>query len=188
MGLAIIGALPLGLVNLSVLNTSYQHGRREAMLIAHGAAWVEVLFGSIALVAGSLIMDITSDIRFARILVIAIPALLGVIFLLKKQRDLRKKACKSSGFLKGIILNIVSVQVLIYWLIALAYLNAVQININTEKLLFFGIGIWAGKMLVLWMYAAAAGYILSRSELIASNMNRIIGVVLLISSAIQIIK
>ena len=51
----IIGALPFGLVNLSVVDVSLKHGRRLAMLIAHGAALVEVLFGVGAMFTGGVL-------------------------------------------------------------------------------------------------------------------------------------
>ena len=38
----IIGALPFGLVNLSVVDVTLKQGRKPAMQVAYGAAWVEV--------------------------------------------------------------------------------------------------------------------------------------------------
>jgi threonine/homoserine/homoserine lactone efflux protein len=188
VALAVIGALPFGLVNLSVLDTSYRYGRRQAMKIAHGAAMVEILFGMLALVAGSIIMNFTSESRLAKILVIIIPAIAGIIFLLKKKKDQKKDIQQSAGFVRGAFLNLVSIQVLMYWLIAMTYFNAKHFTIEPHMFIFFGIGIWTGKMLVLWSYAVLSNFILSKSATIASNMNRIIGGVLLITAAVQFIK
>lgn len=186
--LTVIGALPFGLVNLSVLDTSYRNGRRQALKIAFGAAIVEILFGMLALLAGSVIMNFTTESRFAKILAIIIPAIAGVIFLLKKKKDQKKDNRQSAGFVKGVLLNLVSIQVLMYWLIAITYLNARQLTIEPGMYIYFGIGIWTGKMVVLWAYAVLSEFILSKSAILASNMNRIIGGVLLITAAIQFIK
>jgi len=43
-------------------------------------------------------------------------------------------------------------------------------------------------MVVLWAYAVLSEFILSKSAILASHMNRIIGGVLLITAAIQFIK
>ena len=188
IALAVIGALPFGLVNLSVLDTSYRYGRRQAMKIAHGAAMVEILFGMLALLAGSIIMNFTSESRLAKFLVIIIPAIAGIIFMLKKKKDQKKDNQQSTGFVRGVFLNLVSIQVLMYWLIAMTYFNAKQFTIEPHMFIFFGIGIWTGKMLVLWAYAVLSNFILSKSATIASNMNRIIGGVLLITAAVQFIN
>lgn len=188
MVLTVIGAMPFGLVNLSVLDTSYRNGRRQALKIAYGAAMVEILFGMLALLAGSVIMNFTSESRLAKILAIIIPAIAGVIFLLKKKKDQKKDHQQSAGFVKGVLLNLISIQVLLYWLIAITYLNARQFTIEPAMYIYFGIGIWTGKMLVLWAYAVLSEFILSKSAILASNMNRIIGGVLLITAAIQFIK
>ena len=55
MGSTIVGGLPFGLVNLTVLNVTFEKGSREAIKIAHGAALVEVLFGLTALLAGGVL-------------------------------------------------------------------------------------------------------------------------------------
>lgn len=188
MALAVIGALPFGLVNLSVLDTSFRYGRKQAMKIAHGASMVEILFGMLALLAGSMIMNFTSQSRLARLLVIAIPGIAGIIFLLKKQKDRKVDNQQNKGIVRGLFLNLVSIQVLMYWLIAMTYLNARQFTIEPRMFIFFGMGIWTGKMLVLWGYAVLSNYILSKSAAIASNMNRIIGGILLITAAMQFIR
>ena len=43
---SIVGAVPFGLVNLTVLNVSLEQGNRAALRIAHGASFIEVLFGN----------------------------------------------------------------------------------------------------------------------------------------------
>jgi threonine/homoserine/homoserine lactone efflux protein len=186
--LSIIGALPFGLVNLSVLNTSYRQGSKPAMRIAYGAALVEILFGLSALIAGSYIMELTGGSKLAKILVVTIPALTGLIFLLKGNKVITISHDKKKGFLKGVFLNLISIQVLMYWLFAIAFLNAKHVVIEPALYLSFGIGIWAGKILVLFSYAKLSTFILSKSEAIASNINRIIGSVLIMTAFIQLIK
>ena len=188
IALSVIGALPFGLVNLSVLDTSYRQGKTKALGIAYGAALVEVIFGLSALMAGRTIIRFTEGSTLAGFLVVFIPAVTGAVFFLKgkKTSTIRKRG--GAGFLQGVFLNLISIQVLMYWLLAIAFLHAKQWTIEPRLYLFFGIGIWAGKMLVLWAYAYLSTFILSKSEAIASNVNRIIGSILLVTAIIQIIR
>jgi threonine/homoserine/homoserine lactone efflux protein len=187
--ITIIGALPFGLVNLTVLDISFHRNRIAALKVAHGAAWIEVLFGLTALIAGSLIAQYTRDHRVVQTLVLIIPALVGLAFLLKKNRSEAKTSKKDPGFLKGMMLNLISIQVLLYWLFAMTYFNTRwEPEFNILFIALFALGIWIGKMGVLWVYALLSQKIFSRFGFLAKNINRVIGVVLLITVFIQFFK
>ena len=187
--ITIIGALPFGLVNLTVLDISFHRNKIAALKVAHGAAWIEVLFGLTALIAGSLIGQFTRDHRVVQTLVLIIPALVGLAFLLKKNRSEAKTIEKDSGFLKGMMLNLISIQVLLYWLFAMTYFNTRwEPEFNILFIALFALGIWIGKMGVLWVYALLSQKIFSRFGFLAKNINRVIGVVLLITVFIQFLK
>ena len=187
--ITIIGALPFGLVNLTVLDTSYRKGRVAASYISHGAALIEVLFGLTALMAGSLIGQFTRNHPFVHYLVLLVPAVIGVVFLLKKSQSETKKSGKQKGFLQGMMLNLISIQVLLYWLFAMTYLNTFwNPEYNVLSLSLFAAGIWLGKMGVLWTYALFSQRIFTRIGFLSRNINRIIGMVLLLTVVLQLIK
>ena len=185
----IIGAVPLGLVNLTVLDASYRKGKVAAMYISHGAALIEVLFGLTALMAGSLIGQFTRNHQFVHTLVLILPAIIGVVFLMKKNRSETNIIGKQQGFLRGMMLNLVSIQVFLYWLFAMTYLNTVwNPDYNILSLSLFAAGIWLGKMGVLWAYALFSRKIFTRMGFLSRNINRIIGIVLLLTVFLQLIK
>ena len=187
--ITIIGALPFGLVNLTVLDISFHRNKIAALKVAHGAAWIEVLFGLTALITGSLIAQYTKDHQVVQTLVLIIPALVGSAFLLKKNRSEAKTTKKDHGFLKGMMLNLISIQVLLYWLFAMTYFNTRwEPEFNILFIALFALGIWIGKMGVLWVYALLSQKIFSRFGFLAKNINRVIGVVLLITVFIQFLK
>ncbi|NOQ23827.1 MAG: LysE family transporter [Bacteroidales bacterium] len=187
--IAIIGALPFGLVNLIVLDTAYHKGKRDAMNIAHGAAWIEVLFGLTAILVGSTINQFTSENQFLNYLFLSFPGLIGLIFLFKKDKKNYKTKTKSTGFIKGILLNLVSIQVLLYWIIVIPFLNSHQLIIQKHiDILMFLSGIWIGKMAVLWIYTIMSRKIFSRWHFISLNINRVIGSILLLTVFIQLLK
>lgn len=187
---AIIGALPFGLVNLTVLDTAYRKGKKQAMHIAHGAAWIEILFGLTAIVLGKRIIQLTHHILFIHYLFIFLPGVVGIIFLFKKSTNHSRPKIKNNGLLKGIFLNLVSLQVLLYWIIAITYLISNQILALGWwfNILIFLVGIWIGKMSVLWLYAFWSNTIFNKWQFLSSNMNRVIGSILLFTVLIQFFK
>lgn len=181
-----VAALPFGLVNLKVLDIAYLKGTRKAMQLAHGAAWVEVLFGIISIFFGGLISNYTSAHPEIRYLFLLIPGMAGIIFLLKRKSPQEKLRDDKSGFLNGVFLNLISIQVLLFWLIAITYINTVlNIKLNAQNIILFVLGIWMGKMGILFMYASLSQRILSKSAFLSRNVNQIIGFVLIVSTVLQ---
>jgi threonine/homoserine/homoserine lactone efflux protein len=187
--ITIIGALPFGLVNLSVLDTSFRSGTNPALHLSLGAALVEVAFGLVALTAGGWIAHYIKNNPIFYYLVLAVPAVAGLYFLMKGSYKEPSATGKKQVFFKGMLLNLVSIQVLLYWLFAMTYLQTVREFEHTfMTLAFFALGIWIGKMGVLWLYAIFSNQIFSRMGFLSKNINRIIGVVLLFTVVIQLIK
>ena len=126
IGLAtsVVGAVPFGLVNLTVLNVSLEQGSRAALRIAHGASFVEVLFGLTAILAGSLVYQHIEGNSIISYIAMAVLIGGGLFFLLKKQNIGTTRSTKYSGFLKGMVLNLVSIQVFLFWILAIAFLSS----------------------------------------------------------------
>jgi threonine/homoserine/homoserine lactone efflux protein len=186
---SVIGALPFGLVNLSVLDAANRMNNRVALSISHGAAIVEVLFGLIAIYAGSIIHQFISENSIINYISIAVLGLAGIIFLAKRRNIKSPGQSKSSGFFKGALLNIISFQVLIFWLVAVAFLSSKQImDYHFTTILVFVIGIWIGKMTVLWLYIQLSNKIVSKSKIMSNNMDRILGFILFVIALIQIVR
>ena len=189
MGATIVGGLPFGLVNLTVLNVTFEKGSREAIKIAHGAALVEVLFGLTALLAGGVLASYIEGNVIISYTTAAVLIIGGLFFLLKKQHNNNSRVAGSSGFLNGILLNLVSIQVFLFWILAIAFLSSRELlQYDLLSILLFVSGIWLGKMAVLWVYMILSNKYLSRSRIISKNINRIIGIVLFGIAFIQILK
>jgi len=186
---SIICALPFGLVNLNVLDAAYRQGNRVALNISFGAAIVEVLFGLIAILAGSMIHQYILENVFINYLAIVVLIFAGLVFLLKKKEVVTTQKANSTGFFKGALLNLVSIQVLLFWLIAVTFLSSKQIlQYDFITILVFVLGIWLGKMTVLWFYILLSNKIISKSRILSNNIDIIIGIILLIIAVIQVVK
>ena len=187
---ATIGAVPLGLVNLSVVDTALKNGSQKATGIAHGASVVEVIFALSSLVAGAWLSEFFKGNPMVRYFVFAVLMGSGLFFWLKKNKgQLKKEQGKSIGFLKGALLNIVSIQVLLSWFLAATVLSAKQLLPSSlPEILFFLSGVWLAKIAILKIYAFLALRVVSRAHKISSNINRIIGIVLTAVAVIQLLK
>lgn len=186
---SIIGAVPLGLVNLSVLDTSYRNGTHAAMKISHGASWIEVLYSLIAIFTGTLISKVVEDNVWVQSVFILIPIFIGLVFLFKRANHISDTGNYFNSFLKGVLLNLLSVQVLFYWILVLTFINSYWLpDFDLASLLVFSICVWAGKMFVLWIYAKLSKIILSRVEHLSDKIDKVIGVVLILSGVFLYLK
>jgi len=185
----IVGAIPFGLVNLTVLNVSFEQGHRSAMRIAHGASVIEVLFGLTAIVAGGFLHEYIKGNATINYLIITVLGVSGIVFILKRQRIGTSRETGYSGFFKGAFLNLISIQVFLFWMLAIAFLSSRQLlAYDVLPVLIFVSGIWIGKMLVLLGYMKLSKKILSRSQVISKNINTIIGIILLGLTFVQMLK
>lgn len=185
-----IGALPFGLVNLSVMDVAINQNVRESMSIAHGAAIVEIVFALTALLAGTVLSGYFNDNILVKYIVLAVLIVSGIYFWFKQNNLANKGDHESSnGFLKGALLNLMSIQVLLFWLFAVTFLSVR--NLFPSTLIQFSLfisGVWFTKMAVLRAYAILGKKVAEKSQLISRNMNRIIGCILILMAFIQLIK
>ena len=183
----IIGALPFGIVNPSVVDVSIQHGRRLAMQIAYGAALVEVLFGVGAMFAGGVLHDYIQGNLIVNYSIIGVLVIGSFVFLFRQKKKKATRFSTYSGFVKGVFLNLISFQVFLFWLIAIAFLHARNLlDTRFVSILIFAMGIWLGKFFVLWIYAYLSTRIISKSGLLSHHINQIIGGVLFLIAVFQV--
>jgi len=94
----IIGAVPFGLVNLSVADTATKTNTRKSMEVASGATLVEVIFALAALLTGASLQNYLSSNHWVNFTVAGVLFGAGLIFWLKKynkttdKRILKEKA------------------------------------------------------------------------------------------------
>ena len=176
---AMLGALPFGLVNLSVLDASLKRGNKFALKIAYGASFVEIFYGLIAILAGGIVKKYIEGNVIINLSIILVLIIAGLFFLMKKQNTQSSGDTGYFGFLKGAFLNLISFQVFLFWLIAITFLSSKQLlPYDAISIVLFMLGIWLGKMAVLLLYMLLSKKMVSRSQILSKNINRIIGFIL----------
>ena len=184
-----VGALPFGIVNLTVLDETLKNGSRTALNIAYGAAIVEVLFGLVAILTGGLIDSYINDNAFINYFILGLFIVSGIVFFFNKKRIDFPEKSKFTGFIKGVFLNLISIQVFLFWIVAIAFLSTKNLSPpDLISIIIFLIGIWLGKMMVLWSYTILSTKIIAKSQKLSNNMNRIIGLILFSVAIIQAVK
>jgi len=81
----IIGAVPFGLVSLSVVNAAVKNDSHGAVQIAHGASVVEVIFALAALLTGAKLSPVLEGNPVVRYFVFAVLLGSGLFFWFKKK-------------------------------------------------------------------------------------------------------
>jgi L-lysine exporter family protein LysE/ArgO len=186
---SIIGALPFGLVNLSVVDSTLNKSERAAFLISAGATIIEIVFVLLAIFLGSRLADYMEDNLWIEFFILMVLLTAGISFLLRKRSGSKKKTIVLHDFLKGMLLNILSVQVLLYWFVAIAYLQTSnRIVFTSECIIAFTVAVGLGKMLTLLFYRLMAKKIKSKSGAIARRINVIIGTIMVGLAVFQLVK
>jgi L-lysine exporter family protein LysE/ArgO len=186
---SIIGAVPFGLVNLSVLQTAINKGTKATMPISYGASMIEILYGILGIFAGSLLIKYIGNNIWFNIFTALVVLFMGMVFFFKRSQFQFNKDSTIGGFMYGILLNLLSLQVLVYWILAVTFISSFNQQIFSPlAIILFLSGIWTGKMGVLISYAFLGSKIASRSERISKNINRVIGIVLLGVAGFTLLK
>jgi threonine/homoserine/homoserine lactone efflux protein len=188
MALTILVTIPFGLVNLSVLDCALTKSKTESMRVALGATLVEVFFAVFAIFAGGIIHNLLKSNPFVDYISFAILFSIGLLFWFKKKDTQNQSKYRLAGFLKGMALNLISVQVLLFWVIAISMVFSKSLMVfSLINLFFFLIGVGVGKMVILFLYSWLGERIIRKYHSFDAIINRIIGTILIVLSVIQLV-
>lgn len=188
-----IGAIPLGTVNLSVINTTLKQDARTAMKIAMTAGVAEILLTLFALHCSTNVTHFIDDNNWIQFAIAAMLFLAGVLLFFKKQKETNTKPkSNKSKFFNGFILGLLNPPVLVYWILAISYIdmNALSLNMTTSlSILFvFFTGVYVGKIGTLYLYSRLSTVIKNHMQNVSLIMNKVIGVLLVFIGLIQTVK
>lgn len=196
--IAIIGALPLGAVNLAVINTSIKEDIKNASYIALAAGIGEVTLAAIALHCSMEVSNFFYQHQWIQIGFIIAFFLTGIYFMylaFKRNQNTRKRRklrLFNSKFLTGFVLALINPPVIIYWILAISltnkYIFKLTVQNSLSSLLFFFIGIYLGKITTLYFYGKWGNKMAQKQEGSKTRLHRIIGIALIVISIVQGIK
>ncbi len=185
----VIAALPLGLVNLSVIDTVLNQNKKSGRAISFGAAIIEILFVSISLFFGSKVKDFFVENFYVSLFILVILISSAFYFYFRKQKLKIVNNSNSHYFSKGLLLNAISLQVLSFWLIAVLYFYTEKwIELNTYNIIIFIAGVFTGKLITLEFYIYLAIRAKDRLRFLPDYTNKFMSMIFVGLSFIQIMR
>lgn len=191
--ISFLGSLPFGPINLVMIDTTLKNSLRAGFWFSVAAALVEMGQSLVALHGTTWLNQSIQNSPWLKIAGFIIFSILGLLFLLKKDKDTtptHHTASQRGFFVKGLIVALLNPQAIPFWIIILAYLQSAQISTvnsqsSTANILSFAVGASFGKLGALMLFGIMSQHIISRSSLIRNHINRIIGIILLLVGMFQ---
>jgi len=194
---SVAGALPLGAVNIAVINTTIKENTRKAFRIALAAGIGEVLLALFALHCSMELTGFFENNRWIQLVIISIFLVIGIYFLVRKnKKEMNTKAPKiklgKSKFVTGFSLAFLNPPVIIYWIVAISLTNKhlFELTLYTPiiALFLFFSGIYLGKIGTLYLYSQWGNKMAQKSNDSKTKLFKIIGVALIAISFVQGVK
>jgi len=187
----VVGTIPFGPINLSVVNVAMKRSFTAALVFALGAAFVEIFEALTAIFFGNLIDKFLMENAWFQWLVIIAFVAIGTVTILRKPKTkgVKTKKMKMPTLLKGVVVALLNPQAIPFWLITLAVLNEGQeLNFREGRLGFFLAGVFAGKFVALAGFAVLSRAIKKRVKEGTRIIDFVFGGVLIAIGLIQAYK
>ncbi|MDX1908748.1 MAG: LysE family transporter [Bacteroidia bacterium] len=190
LGLSIVGTLPLGMINLTVANTSIHKGIRTALLVALGASLVETLQVLASVVFAE---NFTRDPAINQTLaVVAIPVFwgLGIYFLLAPATPPgSSRKINIQGVALGALITLLNLLAYPYWIFYSSYLRMNGWLLpDPVSLSLFVAGTGIGTFAALALYAQLAQMVATRASSISKVTHRLMALVCILLGIRQIVE
>ncbi|HEY8400288.1 MAG TPA: LysE family transporter [Cytophagaceae bacterium] len=192
MVVSFLGSIPLGTVNLKVIQTTINENVKAGLYFALGATLVELVYSWIALKFSGFLIE-NSHIDYW-IQVGAIPAFLclGIYNYQKEHKailEVEQQVQKGKSFLNGIFIGLINPLQIPFWIAYGTLLLSNDWIINDDAYLnVFILGIVTGSYLLLAILAFTSQKISRRLKINGSNLNRLIGIVFILLACYQLGK
>lgn len=183
----IIGAAPPGASNLAVIKTTLQENIQESLKISYGAGIGEVLLALIAFSFGMMVQDFITMNLWIQVAGFVILGVVG-IYLIRKKKTEKNPSKIGSKYVTGFLLSLINPPVLVYWILVFSFVQVTlnfHLDMNNVLLILFIAGVFTGKVLTLYAYSKLGTHLATKKDNFKSNINVLIGSVLLGLSIIQ---
>lgn len=184
-----LGSIPLGTVNLAVVQTTVTINFRAGLYFALGATIIELIYSAIAIKFIAVLLSNNSlDLAIQMISVPAFIAL-GIFYFNKEEQTKAADIKRRKSFYNGLFVGLINPLQIPFWIAYGSYLLSNDWIKNDDHLLnVFILGICVGTLLVLTLIAVVSNSIISKINLQTKKVNKGIGIILFLLSAYQIVR
>ena len=184
-----IGSLPIGMLNMTVMEISFSKNLKQGVLFSAGAAFVEFFQAIIAVKFSSWFLENPTVEMMIKLSVIPVLLVFGIVHLRKNLNDPTSKGNESekySGFPKGMFLSGINPISIPFWVFYAVWFQSMGwISFETIPAIMFVTGISLGTFVCLSLFGKLGQYIFSRIAVLSLWMNKIVGGVFIILALYQ---
>lgn len=192
IGLAVsfLGSLPLGTVNLAVIQTTINANFRAGFYFALGATIIELFYSAMAIKFIAILLNNAHIEIIIQAISIPVFFLLGIYYY-RKVGEPRTVSIEKNrkSFFNGLVIGLINPLQIPFWIAYGSYMLSNNWIKNEDYLLnTFIIGICMGTLLVLTLIAFLSRTLISKINLKTQVVNKVIAAVLIVLSMYQTIK
>lgn len=187
-GISFVGSIPVGVLNLTIVDIGLRKSFYQVLLFALAASIVEYGQGFIALKFSSLFEANQSLELYIDLIATPVFFVLGIMYLRKHGKPPKKQEAVSD-FSKGLILSIVNPLAIPFWVVwGTVSFGKGYVTMDNVSIAIFTLGISLGTFVTLLLYGLAAKPIAEKVEVVNQRINQIIGWTLIILGILQVGK
>jgi threonine/homoserine/homoserine lactone efflux protein len=185
------GALPVGLINLSVAKRTINRGAKSGLMVALGASIIELLYTFIAVYFVDFLVRNEIISQFIQIAAFCIFLCLGIYYMLKKTKEVEQPIRKSKArdFVLGIGISSMNMLIIPYWMFLSFWLKSNGFEFSGfNSILILSLGSTLGAFLVFILYIKLGSLIVNKLHMVTVYSNKFLGILFFGLAIFQVIR
>ena len=185
----LLGTIPFGPINLTVVKTTVDHDARRGTEIAIAASLIEILEALIAIWFGMVISSFLESNLAIKLGIGLLFVILAVVVVTRESKPamVDKPSGQESFFKKGLLIAALNPQAVPFWIFALAAISQYfEFEYMGITLAAFLAGVFLGKMTALYGFVLASTYLKTHLQESSTLINKVLASVLLFIGVTQI--
>jgi len=185
----LLGTIPFGPINLTVVKTTVDHDARRGTEIAIAGSLIEILEALIAIWFGMVISSFLESNLAIKLGIGLLFVILAVVVVTRESKPamVDKPPGQESFFKKGLLIAALNPQAVPFWIFALAAISQYfEFEYMGITLAAFLAGVFLGKMTALYGFVLASTYLKTHLQESSTLINKVLASVLLFIGVTQI--
>lgn len=192
-GLSALGALPVGLINLSLANWTIKKGRRAGFVASAGAILVEFVYTFIAVYFIDILVSNAAIEMWIQIFSIVLFSLLSLYYyrssLKQESIETEVKSGSKHSFWYGVGVTSINLLILPYWVFLTIWLKSNGYIIeDLREVIWIALGSALGAGAVFFIYVQLGNYIVRRIAHVNTYTNRALALLFGILAIVQLVR
>ncbi len=192
-GFSAVGALPIGMINLSVAERTIKKGILAGVMVAIGATIIEFTYTFLALYFIDFFLKNEVVGQAIKTIAIFIFIALALFYWFRKYKPVAEmksgRYSKSRNFGLGMGIAALNMLILPYWIFLGLWFKSNQIRFATASdILFMSLGSALGALFVFLLYVRLGGFIVGKISKVSYYTNKTLAVLFFSLAVVQVIR